>query len=58
LGKRRTRARTETPIVRRFLGTTFARISMVAGREIADQEMKRAAPINTAHHDRITITVR
>ena len=49
LGTRRTSEMTDTPMARRFFGTAFDSKSMVAGKEMADQEMKKAAPTSTAH---------
>lgn len=58
LGTRLTNAKTETPSVRLFFGTIFESYSIVAGREIADQEIKNIAPTNTAHHVGMKITQR
>ena len=58
LGTRLTNAKTETPRVRLFFGTIFESNSMVAGSEIADQEIKNIAPTNTAHHVGMKITQR
>ena len=49
LGTRRISEVIETPMARLCFGTTFATISIVAGSEMADQEMKNAAPTSTAH---------
>ena len=45
-----------TPIVRLFRGSTLYIRLMVAGSEMADQEMKRTAPTSTACQAGIRIT--
>ena len=53
---RRTSECMVTPMVRLFWGSTLYIRLMVAGSEMADQEMKSTAPASTACQEGITIT--
>jgi hypothetical protein len=57
MGMRRTSECIETPIVRLFLGKTTETKSIVAGSEIADQEMNKTAPMMAACQDGKMITI-
>src|SRR5450756_1586422 len=58
MGMRRVSEWRLTPIVRLSFGTALLTSDMIAGREIAVHEMKKTAPMRTAHHvgTRMTIT--
>ena len=47
----------ETPIVRLLSGSTLETMSIVAGNEMAVQERKKMAPMITACHEGMRITM-
>ena len=55
IGNLRTSECMVTPMVRLFVGSTFAIRPMVAGKEIADQARKKIAPIKTTMRHLIRI---